>query len=174
MSALGGLLTNKQLKKDPSKRWFKYFIDFSLTKQDYASLSIHLNSWSKAFNFTKTNRLKVPKVPGIYLFYVKPDVQIHVEQSYILYIGYSMNLYNRYGDYLNTYKNSDEPNYIERRIMLNVWEEDLYYTFIELTKLTEVEIQAIEEKMIDATVPPVNRKFVNAVIKQQVRLYRKH
>ncbi|MBK7649444.1 MAG: hypothetical protein IPJ20_00070 [Flammeovirgaceae bacterium] len=89
-----------------------------------------------------------------------------------MYVGYSMNLFNRYGDYLTKYKNSDEPNYFERRLMLNVWEDKLYYTYLNLKGHTENKIQKIEEKIIDSLVPPINRDFANAVIKQQVRLNR--
>ena len=166
------LATNRQIKKDISHRWKRYFIDFTLTKKYHPSILSYLSNWQTPFLFFFFYRTMVPASPGIYLFYVKPNPQIYIEQSFIMYVGYSMNLYKRYGDYLGTYKNSDEPNYYERRVMLNVWEDCLYYTFIELKNKTEKEIKEIEDKIIDSLVPCINRDFANAVIKQQVRINR--
>lgn len=166
------LVTNKQIKKDVSHRWRKYFVDFTFTKKFHPSIAAHLLNWSVPQLFTAANKAHVPKLPGIYLFFVKPNPQIYPEQSYIMYVGYSMNLFKRYGDYLTTYKNSDEPNYFERRLMLNAWEDCLFYTYIELQNMSEADIQNIEEKIIDSIVPPINRDFANAKIKQQVRLNR--
>jgi hypothetical protein len=167
-----GLVTNKQIKKDINYRWRSYFIEFQLTKKYYPKVSAYIANWQTPFLFNAANRSRVPHVPGIYLFFVKPNVQMHSEQSFILYVGYSMNLYNRYGDYLTTYKNSDEPNYFERRLMLNAWEDILQYTFINLTGYSEKQIQKIEDQIIDSLVPPINRDFAHATIKQQVRLNR--
>jgi len=167
-----GLITNSQIKKNINYRWKKFFIDFHFSNKFHPKLIPHISNWCPPFLFNTANRNLVPREPGIYLFFVRPDLQIFNEQSYIMYVGYSMNLYNRYGDYLTTYKNSDEPNLFDRRLMLNVWENNLYYTFINLNGLTEANIQRIEEKIIDSLVPPINRDFANAIIKQQVRLNR--
>lgn len=166
------LYTNKQIKKDLTFRWFKYFVDFTLTNKFHPKISTHLLKWHKPFEFNKVNRALVPKLPGIYLFFVKPKAQIFVEQSYVMYVGYSMNLWDRYYNYLHTYKNSEEPNYFERRVMLNLYEDVLFYTFIELDTLTETQIERLEEKIIDSLVPPINRDFATAIIKQQIRLNR--
>jgi hypothetical protein len=165
------LWDNEKIKKDINVRWRKYFIDFNLTNSIHSKIKVHLN-WASPIPFNKGNRTKIPKLPGIYLFFVKPTSRIHEEQSFILYVGYSMNLYNRYGDYLYKYSNSDEPNYIERRIMLNSWSDYLYYTYIDLNGKTESEITKIESDIIDSLVPPINRDFAHAVIKEQVRLNR--
>lgn len=166
------LITNKQIKKEIDRRWFKYFVDFTMTKKSHPVIAKYISSWSLPVQFNRFNRSSIPRKPGIYLFFVKPPQQIFSEQSYILYVGYSMNLFNRYGDYLYTYKNSDEPNYFERRVMLNAYENVLFYAYLDLNNLTEVEIQEVEDHIIDSIVPPINRDFANAVIKQQVRLNR--
>ncbi|MCF8368072.1 MAG: hypothetical protein K9G76_03460 [Bacteroidales bacterium] len=167
-----GLYTNKGIKRDKKLRWRNYFIDFTLTNKYYPQLIGNINNWSNPFPFNQANRNSVPPSPGIYIFFVKPNLQIHPEQSFIMYVGYSMNLYNRYGDYLTTYKNSDEPNYFERRLMLNAWESVLQYSFLDLAGYTEKQITKLETKIIDALVPPINRDFAHATIKQQVRLNR--
>jgi hypothetical protein len=167
-----GLYTNKQLKKRRDLRWRNCFLDFSLTNKFHPQIAPHLANWVAPFSFNAANRATVPNDPGIYLFFIKPNVQIYPEQSYIMYVGYSMNLYNRYGDYLNTYKNSDEPNHFERRLMLNAWEDELHYTYFTLVGYSLKQIQAIEDKIIDSLVPPINRDFANAIIKQQVRINR--
>jgi|GEM_PF-4672123 len=167
-----GLITNRQIKKDLKHRWANFFVDFTLTTRYHPKISTYLASWQPPILFTAANRIPIPTDPGIYLFFVKPTPQVYLEQSFIMYIGMSMNLYNRYGDYLTTYKNSDEPNYFERRVMLNVWEDNLFYTFIQLPGKTEKEVKKIEKMIIDSLVPPINRSFANAVIKQQVRLNR--
>lgn len=82
-----------------------------------------------------------------------------------------MNLHSRYGDYLNKYKKSDEINYFERRVMLNTWEDELYYTYIELPGYRRDAVAAIEEILIDCLVPPINLEFTTAYIQEQVRLY---
>ena len=40
-----------------------------------------------------------------------------------------MNLQSRYEDYLQ-YQNSDNPNLLYKRIMLNIWEDYLYYSYV--------------------------------------------
>jgi hypothetical protein len=168
-----GLYTNYQLKKRRDLRWRNYFLDFSLTNKFHPQIAAHLANWVASFSFNAANRELVPKDPGIYLFFVKPNIQMYPEQSFIMYVGYSMNLYDRYGDYLYTYKNSDEPNHFERRLMLHAWENELQYTYFTLIGYTEKQIQAIEDKIIDSLVPPINRDFAHAIIKQQVRINRK-
>lgn len=166
------LKSNAKIKNDRSLRWMKYFIDFTLTQKYQADLQAYSGQWVPPFLFTNTARKHVPNTPGIYLFFIKPNYQVYPEQSFIAYVGYSMNLQSRYEDYLYKYKNSDEPNYYERRLMLNVWEDCLFYTYIPLAGLTEKQIKLLEDKIIDSLVPPINRDFANAIIKQQVRLNR--
>jgi hypothetical protein len=167
-----GLYTNKKIKNDRNLRWRSYFIDFHLTNKFHPKIAAHVATWQPSFQFNAENRATVPNVPGIYLFFVKPSVQVYPEQSFILYVGRSMNLYNRYGDYLTTYKNSDEPNHLERRLMLNAWEAELQYTYFTLAGYTEIQVEKIEKQIIDSLVPPINRSFANATIKQQVRINR--
>ncbi|MBC5991417.1 hypothetical protein [Pontibacter cellulosilyticus] len=166
------LYTNKRIKKEKSTRWLKFFIDFDFSKKNHTKLRKYISSWAPPLLFNKANRKLVPNQPGIYLFFVKPDKQLFNEQSYILYIGYSMNLWKRYGDYINKYKPSEEPNYFHRRLMLNAWEDSLYYTFLELKNHTQAEVMEIEDMLIDSMVPPINRDFTHAFIKEQVRINR--
>lgn len=165
------LYSNKYIKKDPHFRWKKFYIDFDLTNKYKAALSPFINSWSAPVLFYKTPRKTIPKIPGVYIFYVQPDTQLHFSQSFVLYIGYTMNLWDRYYNYIQ-YKRSEEPNYIERRIMLNVWEKNLYYSYIPLPGFTQQQVEDIEKKLYDALTPPINRIFAHALIKQQVRLNR--
>lgn len=166
------LFSNKRIKKEKHLRWRSYFIDFGLTMRFRPDISGHCANWSQPFIFTKQGRQNVPKVPGIYIFFVVPTYQVHYTQSFTLYVGYSMNLFTRYYDYIK-YKRSDEPNHIERRMMLNIWEDCLYYSYIPMPGVTEDDVQATEGKIIDALVPPINLDFINATVKQQVRLYRR-
>lgn len=165
------LYSNKHLMWDPGFRWLRFYIDFDLTNQYQAALSPYLNSWSTPVLFATTPRKTIPKVPGVYIFFVKPDTQLHFTQSYVLYIGYSMNLWDRYYNYIQ-YKKSEEPNYIERRTMLNVWKKTLYYSYIPLPGHTRAQVEEIEQKLYNALAPPINRIFTHATIKQQVRLKR--
>lgn len=167
-----GLYSNKRIRKDRGLRWRSYFVDFDLTNKYHAQVAAHIGTWQSPFHFNAANRANVPKVPGIYLFFVKPQLQIYSEQSFIMYVGRSMNLYNRYGDYLNTYKNSEEPNHFERRLMLNAWEKELQFTYFTLIGYNEKKVEKIEKKIIDSLVPPINRDFAHASIKQQVRINR--
>lgn len=166
------LYSNKRIKKEKHLRWQSFFVDFGLTMKYKADVNPYCTNWSSPFLFTKQGRQGVPKNPGIYIFFVVPSYQIHHTQSFALYVGYSMNLFNRYYDYI-CYKRSDEPNHLERRMMLNIWEDCLYYSYVSMPGMTEKDIQTTEEKIIDALVPPINRDFINATIKEQVRIYRK-
>lgn len=166
------LYSNRRLKKDKQFRWRSFFIDFGLTMKFQADVTAYCSNWSQPFIFTKQARQNVPEIPGIYIFFVVPSYQVHHTQSFTLYVGHSMNLFNRYYDYLQ-YKKSDEPNHIERRMMLNIWEDCLHYSYIPMPGMSKSDVEATEEKIIDALVPPVNIDFINATIKQQVRLYRR-
>lgn len=162
----------EELVKNTALRYWTICLNFDHSNRFSGNLKKLKLKWSKPKPFKRPNKRYSPiNKPGIYLFFIKPKFKLHSEHSYIMYIGYTMNLQSRYEDYLQ-YQNSDSPNLLYKRIMLNIWEDYLYYSYVVINGDEET-IKGIEKMMISSVVPPINKEFLDAEVKKEVDLYRK-
>jgi hypothetical protein len=153
---------------------FKLVRDVDKAKGEFDPLFLQTKTWRafkpgnpvlnwKKVKFDKANRSNVPKDPGIYAFLVELDHPSLPPHGYLMYVGKTgadqsnNTLHGRFGDYLR------EMNAVKARpavqYMLVKWNGDLsfYYAVIAKNRIT-----SIEDKLIAATRPPVNRNYVDA------------
>lgn len=114
--------------------------------------------WQKV-RFNEANRTSIPQKPGLYFFVLAIEPSKLPDHGYILYVGEAGHgssgntLRNRYNDYLRDQRTgSGRPRVV---YMLQEWEEDLFFHYVDLEK-AKSEIKGIEEKIINALIPPIN------------------
>lgn len=140
-----------------------FFMDVASWKTFLSPIPLN---WDKV-PFGEASRSKVPKVRGLYVFTVElPNIGIP-QHGYILYVGETGNtsdatLRSRYGAYLGHLRNEDGRPAVF--YMLKNWEDALFFNFVEVPDTT-IDVKAIQDKFIDAMIPPVNKKDMKATIK---------
>jgi hypothetical protein len=102
---------------------------------------------------------------GIYMFVVKPHEQHSIHHSYIMYVGETSNLKQRFEQYF-TYETATEPSDQLKRRMVIVWEKFLYFFYIKTNFPTKAAREEQEYDLIDSIIPPINDKFRSRVVKR--------
>lgn len=90
---------------------------------------------------------------GIYTLLVVPGIATHPACAYLMYVGQTHNLGDRFGNYLVTEKKTRKRPNVFR--LLNIYEGYIWFCF------TEVEADRLDEyenALMDAYMPPVNAK----------------
>ena len=121
--------------------------------------------WQK-IRFGEAHHGSVPKERGIYAFTVELAPTKLPGHGYILYVGITgadseANLYKRYAQYLRHLKNQDGRPAVY--FMLDNWADDLFFNFVTLPN-TKVDLAKIEKSIINAVIPPVNKRDLEATI----------
>lgn len=126
--------------------------------------------WKKV-KFHASSQGKLPDNPGLYVFTLELEYPSFPNHGYILYVGKTgadastRTLKQRFADYLR------EKTSIRARpavqYMLQNWEGDLtfYYTSI----VNKQRISRLEDSLIEATKPLINRKFVDAELSKTMK-----
>lgn len=122
-------------------------------------------SWQK-LRFGEANHSSIPKERGIYAFTLELSPCKLPTHGYILYIGITgdeseANLYKRYAQYLLNLKNQDGRPAVY--YMMDNWSDDLFFNFVPLPNKT-IDLAKIERALLNALVPPVNKKDLEADI----------
>ena len=106
--------------------------------------------------FQKDQSKHIPREPGIYSFVIQPCIASYPECSYLMYIGKTeRTLYQRFHEYLLEQKNNAGRPKILR--LLNLYKGYLYFAYS--TIIEKERIGKIEDALIDAFLPPCNKKF---------------
>lgn len=109
-------------------------------------------SWS-VFPFRSEAKVSVPDKPGIYAFLVQPGVAPNLNASYLAYVGETeRSLRVRFGEYLR--EAVDPAGRPKVQMWLQMYDGYIYFTCAELSSPVEV-----EQKLIDALMPPANSDF---------------
>jgi hypothetical protein len=123
-------------------------------------------TWQRV-KFEVSNKPSVPNVPGLYVFTLELEYPSFPEHGYILYVGQtgansqsgstsSRTLRERFGEYFHEKRSASGRAAI--KYMLNEWDGDLSFYYAPIPN--QARISKLEGKLIDATRPPVNRRFV--------------
>lgn len=125
----------------------------------------HTLVWQK-IRFGEAHLGSVPKERGIYAFTVELSPTKLPGHGYILYVGITgdnseANLYKRYAQYLRHLKNQDGRPAVY--YMLKNWSDDLFFNFVPVPNAT-VDLAKIEKSIINAVIPPVNKRDLEATI----------
>jgi excinuclease UvrABC nuclease subunit len=98
----------------------------------------------------------VPEGPGVYAFLIEPRLATNLPAAYPMYVGKTdRSLRQRFSEY---HLEAQNPNKRLHIIMLiQRYQEFLYFYCAPLDP--PVSPEAVESELIDAIVPPVNRRF---------------
>lgn len=107
--------------------------------------------------FDSANKAAVPSEYGVYSFVVDPEVCGHPATNYMMYIGRArgVSLRKRYGEYLAE-KSADKGRpHVQQ--LLNKWDGHLWFHYAVVDDVAVID--ALEEDLIVAYLPPFNRSF---------------
>lgn len=165
-------IKNEDLKNNFNPlKWPRVCIDPVIWNCTLKNVSVNpVASWSE-IPFSKSFKDKLDDLDGeqgIYMFVVKAPNGISKHQSFIVYIGETQNLKERYNSYFNycTTKNTSDQ---KKRFMVVVWEELLHFNYIK-TNLSTKDRKKYEYELIDAVVPPINDDFQTDIVKEAKKL----
>ncbi len=120
-------------------------------------LSVYFAGGNKfKFDENITNHLSTNK--GIYIFYVEPDFPFSPATRYLMYVGKvtgTNTFKNRFYSYVNAIGNINEKENI--MILTNLWPGKTW-VYVYPLNMTDKEIEAIENNLIDNIVPPLNSR----------------
>ena len=102
---------------------------------------------------------------GIYLFVAKPNI-LPGSHFYLMYIGVTRNLRERFRDYHKELKYNKRPK-VHR--MLKGWGEYLYIRYLPLTE--DFEIDKIEAELINKILPPFNDTIPDKKIRDAIKAF---
>lgn len=97
------------------------------------------------------NDLDLITRPGIYTLIVQPDIATHTACSYLMYVGQTHNLHQRFLNYLRTEKRIRKRPNIFR--LLNIYGDHIWFCF---TKVAADKLDEYENALMNAYIPPVN------------------
>ena len=96
----------------------------------------------------------IPDVPGIYTLLALPGIANHPACSYLMYVGQTVSLRRRFGEYLSKErKESGRPKIFR---FLNRYSEQLWFCF---TSLDSSLLDVVEDGLKDAYIPPLNDAY---------------
>lgn len=150
--------------------------DLALGNDIYRAV-MHFNAeeWSKSsssptyiwqeIDFPPPDVKKVPAKPGVYIFFVQPEIFGIPQSSGLMYVGKATSLKSRISSYI---AEVDSPWSKTKRPMiwrmLNIWHGHLKYFFTATTTVTEAEL--LEEQMLQSLRPPMNRHIPGEIGKR--------
>ena len=95
---------------------------------------------------------------GIYIFVAKPPVKAIVDHSYIVYVGETKNISQRFKTYFS-YARSSQPSDQMRRRMVIVWADCLYFNYYLTQGWKKSRRTGFENYLIDSIAPPLNTEI---------------
>lgn len=125
----------------------------------------------KKYKFDENIRTSLPTTKGIYIFFIEPQFPFNPDVRILMYVGKvtagdSFN--KRFYEYVNSIGNYEPRENI--MILTNLWPKHTWVYIYELD-LSDAEITAIEDNLIDNIVPPMNNKFKAKSAKNSRSLY---
>jgi len=117
--------------------------------------SLTLNWTTVKYEKSQTHTL--PNSQGVYTFIVKPGIANHPECSYLLYVGKTekQTFRKRFSQYFIEEKKPKGRQHIKQ--MAKLWKNNLWYCYAPISNLSLIE--TVEDGLIEAFVPPLNRKY---------------
>jgi excinuclease UvrABC nuclease subunit len=114
-------------------------------------------TWT-AVDFPPPTLAALPTKPGVYVFFVEPNLFGVPHPSALLYVGKATSIRSRISAYLgqidSSFAKTKRP-YVWR--MVNVWHGYLKYLYTTTSSVAQAE--ALEDEMLKALRPPANRQY---------------
>lgn len=168
-----GALSLEELNNDNPEKVFRIdtFVLNHLTwvniRKDLSTLFLN----GKKFKFDENIQTVLPSSKGIYIFFIEPEFPFSPEVRYLMYVGrvIGTNTFKkRFYKYVSAIGSHEERRNIQ--ILTNLWPEKTWVYVYELD-LTDDEITAIEDNLIDNIIPPMNNKFKAKEAKNSRSIY---
>jgi excinuclease UvrABC nuclease subunit len=124
----------------------------------------HRLRWT-ATKFDRANRANVPNDKnGVYSFLVQPGIAKHTACSYLMYVGKAetQSLRERFDQYFDHLTETSRRTNISK--MLRLWQGFLWFCFAPVTDQTLID--GTEQALVNAYLPPYNRRYRGVVAKQ--------
>lgn len=146
-----------QIDEEPEVRSYRVdrFILYPNYWNSYPN-ALHLN-WT-GLKFTEENKENVPNdQKGVYSFVVDSGIANHPSCRYLFYIGKTdkQDFRTRYNQYLREESSRKPRRHIVR--MIKKWPEHLWFYYAPV--LEDSIIQQLEDDLLSAFIPPMNRAF---------------
>ena len=125
---------------------------FTLWPQRWATYS-EIHEWNLS-RLVASERDKIPTSSGIYTLLMIPEIANHLACSYLMYVGQTVCLQRRFGEYLN--KERRESGRPKMFRFLNLYSDHVWFCFtlVDLSLL-----DATEDGLRDAYIPPLNDSY---------------
>lgn len=94
----------------------------------------------------------IPADPGIYTLLALPGIADHPACSFLMYVGQTVSLRRRFGEYLN--KERRESGRPKMFRFLNMYSDQVWFCF---TLVDKASLDAVEDGLRDAYIPPSKR-----------------
>jgi excinuclease UvrABC nuclease subunit len=129
----------------------------------------HQLQWRSA-KFDKANATQVPKDRcGVYSFLVLPGVAQHAACAYLMYVGKAekQSLRARFEQYFEHLTETSRRTNISK--MLRLWRNHLWFYYAPVADITKID--GTEQALLNAFLPPFNRRYRGMVAKQLRHLF---
>lgn len=136
-----------------------------LSPEHWESFSLpHRLNWT-ATKFDKGNAGQIPNDRmGVYSFVVQPGIAEHTACSYLMYVGKAerQSLRERFLQYFDHLSETSRRTNISK--MLRLWRDHLWFSFAPVAE--PAKIDGTEQALLNAFLPPFNRRYSGVVAKQ--------
>ena len=136
----------------------KYEVRFFLEPERWLACA---HGFKLIWHFVRFENASAASIPndkhGVYFFAIRPDIPQHPLSHYVMYVGKAddMNFRARFKGYLT--EKADPDGRPRMKDLLTLWEKHLWFCYAEVPNKSDIE--PTEDVLIEAYVPPVNRRF---------------
>lgn len=123
-----------------------------------------------ATKFERANMQKVTNnTRGVYSFLVQPGIAQHTQCSYLMYVGKTekQSLRERFAQCFGHLTETSRRTNISK--MLRLWQDHLWFCFAPVADKRMID--GIEQALLNAFLPPFNRRYRGMVAKQLRHLF---
>lgn len=133
--------------------------NFILSPDQWATLNDAYQHfvWNEV-KFAEANRNTLPQVEGVYFFTASPKRTNANFLNYLFYVGETQNLNTRFSNYLDKVDNPKSGQYKVYTIIED-FPDDLYFHYVLLPGVNEIQRKMIEDAFLIGYVPPINSKY---------------
>ncbi len=150
------------------------YVDLIRATGDAASHRHHFLLWPKQWTtydidhewhlrpLRPSERADIPDAPGIYSLIAASAVAAHPSASYLMYVGRTVSLRRRFGEYLTTERRITGRPKVYR--VLHLYSDYLWFAY---TYVDHSDLEQVEKGIRDALLPPLNDQFsaeINKVV----------
>lgn len=127
-------------------------IPFTLWPKAWAKYPLRRKlSWSRR-ELSTANKRHIPKAAGIYTLLIQPGIAGHPSCSYLMYVGKTKDLRDRFYDYCTTEKRV-RPKIVR---LLHKWHGHIRFCYI---RIPPRDLSKVEDALIAAFIPPANSDY---------------